>query len=418
MSKYIKTTFMSLTLLLSSKIVAQDPQHKDHDQAPGNQNLLSQEDLNLIEQNQDRFHAYLSADLVDCLSQIKESKDMPKEVSNLKNYAKDHRIADCDFMSNAINQAIDYCKSSPENYKHVESLEEYKNYLEDGSAIITLDSVTRGHKCKKSKCFCRLRVVKEIRAGSLFTSGNASIKGALSAGSVSTTALTTSTINGEYPVTDPAESLRMIRGSIIMPAGLTAQVSITTTTPKGVPYYPFPYTITANFFINGTQVNSFTPIAIGKGFTPATFINNVNYYAFLDNSGSGVYPVINNFQYGSYYTDVITLGFIFPITFTKPFKSVPTVVANGRSVFVTGYSGTINTPGGVILTVAEFGVSDVTTTGCEFFMSFNFKCVGLEDSSLLPTIEANLNALLSESIVSGLTAGILGSKISFIAVGE
>lgn len=185
-SKLLISGFLS-TLLFASNIKAADnpnlsaSNNPDHakDQLADQTDLLNQvltsDELDVIDDNPDKLYCYISSDVISCFNSIEVSEKTSDTLKMMQDHIRNYRSAEHSFVLEAVNQAIEYfesCKSEA----HVNVLQKYRSEVEMGEAAITAEGSTRRRKRKK---YCSLLVQRDLRTRSLCVRRNARVGGDL-----------------------------------------------------------------------------------------------------------------------------------------------------------------------------------------------------------------------------------------------
>lgn len=197
------------------------------------------------------------------------------------------------------------------NYSYSQNIQEQENIKESNLDILSddFDSAfnfcnynSRNHKCKKSKCFCRLNVKKEIKSSSL-----------------STGAVKLDTLNGAYPITSSTESFNVVKGTIFFAENPQVYAAAVKYNPasSSVPFAYYDIQVGFNNNLSNTSI----PVGKikGEGFK----VGNAFAYA-ADLAASGFYQSTGSLLPN---IDAICVVFTFVVNFDKPFKSEPSITA-------------------------------------------------------------------------------------------
>lgn len=276
--------------------------------------------------------------------------------------------------------------------------------IDNLNSIDSLEHLTKGHKCKKSKCFCSLKVRNKLCAKNIIARNDFTAKkitaSNLTTENIKAISVNTDTINGSYLVIDPSESLYLLRGTIALPEDFDVNVTLTpSTNPTSAPY---PYSISTSFMLNGQAVDSLPlNITVGKGFTVGNLAPKSP--AGIDLAQYGMYP-----HNGPYYkvgglsgqdTDAIFLFFKIPVSFNQPFNDIPVIIIerNFNTKFVPG-SGELRVPGGTAVLWIHVRPENVTKNGFEIFYYIEILLAGTQSEANLPAIEKNISNILRQDL--------------------
>lgn len=453
MIKRLMSPDILMLMLLSSNIcLGKAPMrpNKPEPQAPAidpSIGTLSEEEINLMEQNPDKFYVYLNKDLVDCFRAMQMKEDAPEILVAMKEHIRHYKAADYDFACYAVEEALKYCRDS----KHISTLMTYKADLDSGDAMLSIKR--KGGSSGKNKCatFCRLVVRHGIRTGSLTVrrdaeiggnlsvahnvaiggnlavAGNEAIKGDLAvdgnetlagnltvngnetlggnetiAGNLTvagTATLGATTIEGSNPVLDFAESVSVIRETFTMPSFSDFAVEATVSAPNGAATFAFSPAITGISRVSGAGFNNPSSAAITpKGQDVNSYINLYNNYTSPD-------------------LDYIYINFSFPLVFARPFITQPTVSVSPHNDQLSALGNLVSattdasTPH-AILQLIEAGASNVSTTGCTVNLllafgvdEFTSTCTGHPCTVTLNGVNSIISKVLSGMVFDVVAMG-------------
>ncbi|MCL4360727.1 hypothetical protein M1446_00015 [Candidatus Dependentiae bacterium] len=208
--------------------------------------------------------AYVSVEARRCIMQLKNllpDYDWSNCFQNLcRNIEESGTSADYDHVSKVVDECLRVIKcsdQSPWNYIK-DRLEQYKNELENGDALITYveDEATKGKKCKK---FCRLFVKECLKVcGNLIIGGNLTVGGTLTVGSttISAAVFGSSLIPFASGILGTTQITALTGSGLVMGFGANAPLLALTGGPLIVTETQFAFTVPAAGTIHTLNVRA------------------------------------------------------------------------------------------------------------------------------------------------------------------